>query len=119
MDIEALGREQLRLIGVPEDEMKNCTPEDAIAWFGMVNGFEHGAKGRGVKKTLDEETAAKGGRFWWSPARIKSFDAAVHGLGGLEAAKPAAILQKLLADNSMSALTRRVVEKRLENARRR
>ena len=114
---EAHGRELLRLIGVPEDEMKNCTPEDARAWAGIVNGFEHGAKGRGVKKTLDEETAVKAGRFWWSPALIESFDAAVHELGGLEAAKPAAILQKLLADNFMSALTKRVVKSRLQNAR--
>ena len=116
-NFEAQGREQLRLIGVPEDEMKDCTPEDAMAWNGMVSGFEHGAKGRGVKKTLDEETAAKRGRFWWSPALIESFDAAVHELGGLEAAKPAAILQKLLADNFMSALTKRVVKSRLQNAR--
>ena len=114
---EAQGRELLRLIGVPEDEVEGASAEDAMAWFGLVAGFEHGAKGRGVKKTLDEETAAKGGRFWWSPALIKSFDAAVHGLGGLEAAKPAAILQKLLADNFMPALTYEVVKSRLRNAR--
>ena len=118
LDIEALGREQLRLIGVPEDEMKDCTPEDAMAWAGMVAGFEHGAKNRGVKKTLDEETAVKAGRFWWSPALIESFDAAVHELGGLKAATPAAILQKMPAAKSMSALTRTVVGSRLQDARR-
>ena len=92
-----------------------------MVWYGMVLGFEHnfehGAKGRGVTHVMDEETAAKRGRFWWSPALIESFDAAVHELGGLEAAKPAAILQKLLADNFMSALTKRVVKSRLRNAR--
>ena len=89
-----------------------------MAWFGLVAGFEHGAKGRGVKKTLDEETAAKRGRFWWSPALIESFDAAVHELGGLKAATPAAILQKMPAAKSMSALTRLVVGWRLQHARR-
>jgi hypothetical protein len=43
LDIEALGREQLRLIGVPEDELKGVSAEDAMAWCGRVLGFEHGA----------------------------------------------------------------------------
>ena len=122
LDIEALGRKQLRLIGVPEDEMKDCTPEDAMAWAGMVAGFEHGAKGgakgRGVTHVMDEETAAKRGRFWWSPALIESFDAAIHELGGVKAATPSAILQKMPAAKSMSALTRTVVAWRLMHARR-
>ena len=32
LDIEALGREQLRLIGVPEDELEDVNAEDAMAW---------------------------------------------------------------------------------------
>ena len=88
-----------------------------MAWYGMVLGFEHGAKGRGVTHVMDEETAAKRGRFWWSPALIESFDAAIHELGGLKAATPAAILPKMPAAKSMSALTRKVVGWRLQNAR--
>ena len=117
-NLEAQGREMRRLIGVPEDELESASAEDAMAWYGMVLGFEHGAKGRGVTHVMDEETAAKRGRFWWSPALKASFDAAIHELGGLKAATPSAILQKMPAAKSMSALTRKVVASRLTNARR-
>ena len=94
----AQGRELLRLIGVPEDELEGVSDEDAMAERGRVLGFEHGAKGgaegRGVTHVMDEETARNRGHFWWSPALIESFDAAIHELGGLKAATPAAILQK-------------------------
>ena len=89
-----------------------------MAWYGMVLGFEHGAKGRGVTHVMDEETARNRGHFWWSPALIESFDAAIHELGGLKAATPAAILKKMPAAKSMSALTRTVVGWRLQHARR-
>ena len=117
-NLEAQGREMLRLIGVPEDELESASAEDAMAWYGMVLGFEHGAKGRGVTHVMDEETARNRGHFWWSPALIESFDAAIHELGGLKAATPAAILQKMPAAKSMSALTRTVVGWRLQHARR-
>ena len=35
---EAQGRELLRLIGVPEDELKDVSAEDAMAWCGTSTG---------------------------------------------------------------------------------
>jgi hypothetical protein len=110
---EARGREELGLSGVPEGELDAVSAEDAMAWNGMVLGFGN------LDKTfhMKQETAEKRGRFWWSPALVQSFNAAVEELGGLRAAKPTTILQKLLAAKSIPSLTRKKVNARLEKAR--
>ena len=109
----ARARKELGLSGVPEDELDGVSAEDAMAHIGRVLGFGN------LDKTfhMKQETAEKRGNFWWSPALVQSFNAAVEELGGLRAAKPTTILQKMLAAKSIPSLTRKKVEARLENAR--
>ena len=110
---EARGREELGLSGVAEGELDGVSAEDAMEHCGRVLGFGN------LDKTfhMKQETAEKRGRFWWSPALVQSFNAAVEELGGLRAAKGTAILQKLLAAESIPELTLQKVHARLANAR--
>ncbi len=115
----ARGREELGLSGVPEGEAVSA--EDAKSWKGMVLGFEYGAGNGGAnlnkKYKMNEETAEKSGRFFWSPQLSESFNAALEELGGLKAATAKSILERMLAAQSTSGLTREVVNGRLQHAR--
>ena len=109
----ARGREELVLSGVPEGALEAVSAEDAMEHCGRVLGFGNLDKTFNMK----QETAEKRGRFWWSLQLTQSFDAAVEELGGLSAATGKPILQKMIATESIPALTLHVVNKRLQNAR--
>jgi len=113
LDPVAQGREKLGQSGVPEGELKAVSAVDAMAWNGMVLGFGNLDKTFNMK----QETAEKRGHFWWSLQLTQNFDAAVEELGGLSAATGNPILQKMIATESIPALTLHVVNKRLQNAR--
>jgi hypothetical protein len=109
----ARGRELLGLSGEPEGALDAISAEDAMAHTGRVLGFGNLDKTFNMK----QETAEKRGRFWWSPQLSKSFNAAVEELGGVKVATAKPILERMLAAQSMPALTLKKVNKRLENAR--
>ena len=122
----AQGRELLGLSGVPEGALDAVSAEDAMAHTGRVLGFEYGAGNGGAnlgkkykrqKRQVNKESSEKRGSFWWSPQLIDSFDAAVKELGGVNATTATPILQKMIATESIPALTLHVVNKRLQNAR--